>query len=1320
MSIWARTLTVIIALSLILLTISLLLTAWDHVGIQHILTDRQQELQDLLGNNIYMCSRSLNAFAFDYTYWDELVDFMKTGDPVWAKENIEESMGTYDVSDVWIYHTGCSLHYSMSSSGETLPEIATITELLPRIFATDRLNHFFLLAPEGLLEIRGATIHPTEDKERKTPPQGFFIAGRRWDTEYLSMLGNLIGGSIEVVMKTTATPQPPKSEYEHDLFIISNELRSWDHKPVAWVVAHIPSGAVSYYLNTIWWSLGLNFGVLVTIVVLVALILLYWVVRPLHLIRSTLNSGNTASLAKIEWISTEFSDIAEVIRNSFHQQHALQTEIEEHVRTQSDLARRNAFIESVLESLPIGCNVLRLPDLSLQFMNQKYAEICGWPLEEINDFTSFSRNVFPDEQRDQIAQTMLEGVHRPNPTNLKIEEMRIRTKTGECRYIRVQAFKIPGQDFIITTLEDITEQHHAREALLLNENRMEALLELNQMSFDSVSAIAEHSMEKAIQLTQSNLGFVAFANEDETVLTMHAWSHRVMDECRIKDKPLVFPIESTGLWGEAVRQHKPIVVNDYPAENPLEKGYPEGHVALHRVMSVPIFDNDRIVVVAGLANKAQHYNHSDVQQLTLLMEGMWRRIQRKQAEDQQQWQLSLNAALADLYEPLTSPTTSIQETANLILQNAQKLTHSPEGFVCEVHIASGMILEHAMTPLFNGPAGVYETIKNALSCGFDETWLGAEESIQNKQNGFFNNNMQRVSESLDMPPVHPPLQRLLTLPIILESKHAGTITLVNSDRDYTDLDLHAVQRLAQFYALTIQRKRLEADLRRLAAAIEQAAEIVIVAGVEGEVRYVNPAYESIRGRSSLDVLGEPLWAVLSEDASQHNSLRCEIQDKVHQTGVWSGPITIRTQDSTPVRLQVMVSPVYDDCGVIANLVAIARDVTWEFDLQEQLRHAQKMEAVGQLAGGVAHDFNNLLQVITGYTDLAMAAVESESLAAQSLQEILNASERARTLVNQLLLFGRRKIQQPKNINLSDTVENAMKLLGRVIGEHIERVYQGCDAMKPVCADPNQILQVLMNLCVNAQDAMPNGGRLTIAVRMEEFDESFCAAHPWAIAGEFASLSVSDTGTGMPPEILTHIFEPFFSTKEAGKGTGLGLATVYGIVKQHDGLLHVESEVGKGSVFSIYLPVSQDAVFDEIQKIEENGVPAGQGERILLAEDEENVRYLTSQLLRNKGYRPIIARDGEEAIQLFQHHMHELKLVVVDAVMPKKSGRDVYDAVRACREDLPILFVSGYSYEVLEQDKKLINAALLQKPFRLQALLSKIREMLDGEPPSPTG
>jgi len=1288
-----------------------LLTAWDHTGIQHILTDRQQELQDLLGNSIDMCSRSLNAFAFDYTYWDELVDFMKTGDPVWADENLKESMGTYNVSDLWIYHTDCSLHYSMSSSGETLPEIAAITELLPRIFATDRLNHFFLPTLEGLLEIRGATIHPTEDKERKTPPQGFFIASRRWDTEYLSMLGKLIGGSIEIVSKTTATPQPPKSEYGYSLFIISNELRSWDHKPIAWVVAHIPSDAVSYYLNTIWWSLGLNFGVLVTIVGLVALILLYWVVRPLHLIRSTLNSGNTGSLTKIEWISTEFSDIAEVIRNSFRQQKSLQMEIEERVRTQSDLARRNEFIESVLESLPIGCNVLRLSDMSLQFMNQKYAEICGWPKEEISDFASFTQNVLPDEQRDQTAQAMLAGVHRPNPTNLKIEDLRIRTKTGECRYINVQAFKIPEQDFIITTLEDVTEQHQAREVLLLNETRMEALLEINQMSFDSVSAIAEHSMEKAIQLTQSTLGFVAFANEEETVLTMHAWSHRAMEECRIQNKPLVFPIEATGLWGEAIRQRKPIVVNDYHAENPLKKGCPEGHVPLQRVICIPIFDNDRIVVVAGLANKAQEYNHSDVQQLTLLMEGMWRRIQRKQAEDQQQRQSSLNAALADLHEPLTSPATSIQETAQLILQHAQTLTHSPEGFVCEVHIASGMILDHAMTPLFNGPAGAYESIKNALSCGFGETWLDSERTVQDVQSGFYNNNLQRVCESLDMPLIHPPLQRLLTVPILLESKHAGTITLVNSDRDYTDLDLHAVQRLAQFYALTIQRKRVEADLRRLAAAIEQAAEIVIVAGVEGEVRYVNPAYESICGRSSLDVLGDPLWAVLSEDSSQYSALWGEIQDKLQQSGVWAGPLTIRKQNSS-VRLEVMVSPVYDDSGVITNLVAIARDVTWESDLQEQLRHAQKMEAVGQLAGGVAHDFNNLLQVITGYTDLALAAVESESLAAQSLQEILNASERARTLVNQLLLFGRRKIQQPKNINLSDTVENAMKLLGRVIGEHIERVYQSCDAMKPVCADPNQILQVLMNLCVNAQDAMPNGGRLTIAVRMEEFDESFCAAHPWAMAGEFASLSVSDTGTGMPPEILSHIFEPFFSTKEVGKGTGLGLATVYGIVRQHDGFLHVESEVGKGSTFSIYLPVSQEAVFDEIPEIEENGSPIGKGEKILLAEDEENVRYLTSQLLRNKGYRPIIARDGEEAIQLFQQHMHELKLVVVDAVMPKKSGRDVYDAVRACREDLPILFVSGYSYEVIEQDKKLINATLLQKPFRPQVLLSKIREMLD--------
>ncbi len=1320
MSIWARTLVVIITLSLILLTISLLLTAWEHAGMEKVLANRQDELHTLLSNSITMCGKSLHTFAYDYTYWDDLVAFMQTGDPVWAKENLVSSMETYEASALWIYRTDYTLQYSITSDGESAPEIPGITRLLPGLFEQQRLLHFFFPAPQGLLEVCGASIHPTADKNRITPPQGYFIAGRYWDTEYLSTLTSLTGGHIILSNQPPPAPEKPHHAFINGEYVIHKELPGSDGLPAAWVAAHIPSPAAANYIHNLWWSIGLNAGLLTVIVGLVSLILYFWVVRPLRLIRSTLNSGNTLPLTRIEWISTEFTDIAEVIRRSFQQQHQLQNEIQERTRTEARLAQRNAFIESVLDNLPLGCNVFRASDLSLQFMNRKYAEHCGWPLEAITSFDDFVQKVLPGGMRNAVAQEILKKLETLENESLNLEEIEIRTQNGEQRFISGEVFKIPGQDLVITLLDDVTDKLKTKEALLLNEARMEALLKLNQMSFDSINAIAEHAMEEAIQLTQSALGFVAFVNEEETVLTMYAWSRKVMEECRIDGNPLVFPLEKTGLWGEAVRQRRPIVINDYTAPNALKRGYPDGHVELLRVVSLPIFDAGHIVIVAGLANKPNDYNDSDIRQLTLLMEGMWRIIQRKQAEDQLHWQSSLNAALADLYEPLTSPSTSIQETAKLILHYARALTQSPDGFVFEIHPVSGMILDHAVTELFEkNSQGTFERIKYALSSGFNGTGNGKEPLVPFFQSGFFKNDLSALADALGAPPLQPPLQRLLIVPIVLEGKHAGTITLVNKDGDYTGADLHAVQRLAQFFALTIQRKRIETDLRRLAAAIEQASEIVVVAGVQGEVQYVNPAFEHATGQARDDVLGESLCAVLSGDASKHAALWQEMQNALRQSGGWFGLLTNQKQNSALLRLETVVFPVQDDFGAMTNFVAISRDITRETDLQEQLRQSQKMEAVGQLAGGVAHDFNNLLQVITGYTDLALASVESESLAAQSLQEILNTSERARALVNQLLLFSRRQVQQPKNINLRETVESAMKLLGRVIGEHIERVFNGCDDVKPVRADPNQVLQVLMNLCVNAQDAMPRGGRLTISVYGAEFDEAFCTAHPWAREGEFAALSVQDTGLGMTPEIKAHIFEPFFSTKEVGKGTGLGLATVYGIVKQHDGLLHVESEPDKGSTFFVYLPVAHDVLADTTGKSEHPESLDGKGETILLAEDEENVRYLTTRMLRSKGYRPIMARDGEEAIQLLHQHIGELKLVVVDAVMPKKSGRDVYDAVRASRADLPVLFVSGYSYDVLEGGSKLVNAALLPKPFRPQELLLKIREMLDQGPAQPT-
>lgn len=382
-------------------------------------------------------------------------------------------------------------------------------------------------------------------------------------------------------------------------------------------------------------------------------------------------------------------------------------------------------------------------------------------------------------------------------------------------------------------------------------------------------------------------------------------------------------------------------------------------------------------------------------------------------------------------------------------------------------------------------------------------------------------------------------------------------------------------------------------------------------------------------------------------------------------------------------------------------------------LEAQLRQSQKMEAVGQLAGGVAHDFNNLLQAILGYGDQALDRAGPDSPLRASVQEILNASHRASTLVRQLLAFSRRQVLEMEDVDLNDLIANLMKMIRRVIGEHIELDVVSVPDLGNVRADPGQIEQIIINLCVNARDAMPEGGKITIETGNVRIDEKFCETHPWSEPGKYALLSVTDTGCGMNDETIANAFEPFFTTKGVGEGTGLGLSTVYGLVKQHDGLIHVYSEAGKGTTFKIYLPFVERSS-SEIQREIEKPVVGGT-ETILLAEDDKSVRKLTESILEQAGYTVHAASDGAEALAMFKKHGQQFDLALLDVVMPNRSGREVHDRIKAVRPDLPVLFSSGYSEStihtrfILEEGMNLIS-----KPSKKRDLLRKVREVLDAE------
>ena len=383
------------------------------------------------------------------------------------------------------------------------------------------------------------------------------------------------------------------------------------------------------------------------------------------------------------------------------------------------------------------------------------------------------------------------------------------------------------------------------------------------------------------------------------------------------------------------------------------------------------------------------------------------------------------------------------------------------------------------------------------------------------------------------------------------------------------------------------------------------------------------------------------------------------------------------------------------------------------ELEQQFRQAQKLEAIGQLTGGIAHDFNNLLQVINGYTEMAMEAPEDELHAREALMAISSAGERATRLVSQLLTFSRRQVMRLEYLDVNDTIANLLKLLGRVIGEDIQLEWRPGVRVGTIHADRGMLEQTLMNLCVNARDAMSRGGNLTIATRDVSYeDELPCPDQPWAKPGRYVLLSVSDTGCGMNAEVLEHVFEPFFTTKEAGSGTGLGLATVYGIVRQHAGMIDVASEPGRGTTFSLYWPVSEaETETPEFEGAEDN---ASRGtETILLVEDDEAVRRLARTLLERAGYTVLTAQNGTEALKLLDARGKDVELAILDVVMPEMGGREVYERMNKLRPGLRVLFASGYSEGGVHTNFVVDTGLnLLQKPFTHATLLHAVRNALD--------
>jgi PAS domain S-box-containing protein len=577
---------------------------------------------------------------------------------------------------------------------------------------------------------------------------------------------------------------------------------------------------------------------------------------------------------------------------------------------------------------------------------------------------------------------------------------------------------------------------------------------------------------------------------------------------------------------------------------------------------------------------------------------------------------------------------------------------------------------------------------------------------------------ERVRDDPRLGPVAPLLTQrgvfsMIALPLVVDGEAVGGMALSSMERrTFTPAEISLASSVAAQVESALARHRAHSAERLLRAAIEQTPESVVMTNTSGGVVYVNPAFTAITGYSRDEMLGHNPNLLKSgrHDAAFYG----EMWGTLLSGGTWRGQITNRKKNGDLFVEDAIIAPVRDPRGVVTNYIAVKRDITREIEQEERFRHAQRMEAVGQLAGGIAHDFNNILGAIILELEMLQLEHELPDAMTRAIHEVRRSVERAANLTRQLLMFSRRQAMnvQPQDLNV--VVADLLRMLMRVIGENITVAFARSDTPVPFEGDAGMIEQIVMNLCVNARDAMPDGGRLTITTRIADVDAEAARRNAEARPGRFAFLEVSDTGHGMTPEVLLRLFEPFFTTKDVGRGTGLGLATTHGLVAQHQGWIEVESDVGQGSTFRVYLPALEAVVAETKRKSQP--VVMGGTATILVVEDEPLIRPTLVRSLRRLGYHVVEASNGVEALRVWASEEGRIDLVLTDMVMPEGvSGSELSMQLRRMKPNLKVIIMSGYSRQrATGADFTAHDIDYLAKPFTLGALGDTVRRVLERE------
>ncbi len=817
-------------------------------------------------------------------------------------------------------------------------------------------------------------------------------------------------------------------------------------------------------------------------------------------------------------------------------------DITERKLAEEALAESEEKFRTILENIEDGYFEVDLAG-NFVFTNESLARILGFERDELLGMNN--REYMDTENAQRVFETFNKVYLTGKAT--KTFDWKLIRKDGSERFIETSISLKRDRDGRPTGFHgitrDVTERKRAEAVIKLNETRLESLLRINQYPANNIDELLKFALAEAIDLTGSKVGYVFSYDKENDGFVLTTWSKDITEQCSVANSEPLFQLENTGLWGEPIRQRRPIIINDFTAPNPLKRGLPDGHVPLHKFLTIPVIVEDDIVAVVGIANKEDDYNDSDIRQMNLLMDSVWKVVQRKKAEEALERERNLVDAVFNSIPGLLYLYDSEHRLIRWNKRHETMTGYSPDEI-------AGM----KMTDWFAGDQESWEAIVKGIEMAHKAGFGEAEANLQKKDG--------------------------TTIPMYF----TGSLLTINDKQYLTGIGIDISER-----------KQAEERQERL---------------------------------------------------------------------------------------------------------------------QAQLNQAQKMESVGRLAGGVAHDFNNMLGVILGHTELAL---ENFNTLGQPfvphLLEIRKAAERSANLTRQLLAFARKQIIIPLMLDLNETVEGMLKMMKRLIGEDIQLVWIPGKDLWRVKIDPSQVDQILANCCVNARDAIDGIGKITVETKNITLDPEYCACHAGFVPGDYVSLIVSDNGCGMDGETLKNLFEPFFTTKAVGKGTGLGTAMVYGIVKQNKGFINVYSELGQGTTFSIFLPrhlgSNKELLQDEVMP------PAGRGnETILLVEDEQEILELATTMLEHQGYTVLAAGTPGEAIEIAEKSSSNIDLLMTDVVMPEMNGRDLAGKLLSLYPGLKRLFMSGYSADVIADhgilDK---NINFIQKPFSMQDLAMKVREAL---------